>query len=400
MRIVEINMIHSGSTGKIMFGIAEVARQKGHEVWTFSPRYYQKGQEPMWADIKGHTYFGTVSENKLHLRLSQMTGFHGCFSWFGTKELIRKLDEIQPDIIHLHNLHNWCINLPMLFSYIKKHDIAVVWTLHDCWSFTGKCPYFTVAQCDRWKTGCFACPQVRQYPQSYVDQTRLMWKLKKRWFTGVKNLTIVTPSQWLAGVVKQSYLKEYPIKVINNGIDLNVFHPTGENQGGGKYTVLFVSFGWSVYKGLDVIQTLADSMKKQYQIIVVGTNEVVDRSLPEKIVKIHRTQDQQELAAIYSAADVLVNPTREEVLGMVNIEALACGTPVVTFDTGGSPECIDNSCGIVVPKNDVSAMKKAIEVVCTEKPYSVKACVRRAEKFTQEEKYDEYVELYKTIKEE
>lgn len=234
MHIAEINMIHSGSTGKIMFGIAEVARQKGHEVWTFSPRYYQKGQETKWPEIKGHTYFGTVAENKLHLRLSQLTGLHGCFSWLGTKELIRKLDGIQPDIIHLHNLHNWTINLPMLFKYIKKHDIAVVWTLHDCWSFTGKCPHFTVAQCVRWKTGCFDCPQVRQYPQSFVDQTKLMWKLKKSWFTGVKNLTIVTPSQWLAGLVKESYLKEYPIKVINNGIDLSTFHPTGEKSTGGK----------------------------------------------------------------------------------------------------------------------------------------------------------------------
>lgn len=231
MRIAEINMTHNGSTGKIMLGIADVARKKGHQVWTFSPRYYQKGQDGIWPEIEGHTYFGTVSENKLHLRLSQVTGLHGFFSVVGTKQLLKKMDEIKPDVIHLHNLHNWTINLPLLFGYIKKHDIAVVWTLHDCWSFTGKCPYFTMVQCERWKTGCSKCPQVKVYPQSKVDQTKLMWHLKRKWFTGIKNMTIVTPSQWLAGLVKQSYLKDYPVQVINNGIDLNVFKPTLENMG-------------------------------------------------------------------------------------------------------------------------------------------------------------------------
>ncbi len=234
MRVVEVNMTHNGSTGKIMFGIADIARKKGHQVWTFSPRYYQKGQDGIWPEIDGHTYFGSVTENKLHLRLSQITGLHGFFSIMGTKQLLKKLDEIKPDVLHLHNLHNWTINLPLLFRYIKKHDIAVVWTLHDCWSFTGKCPHFTMVQCERWKTGCNRCPQVKEYPQSLVDQTKFMWKMKKRWFTGVKNMTIVTPSQWLAGLVKQSYLKDYPVQVINNGIDLNVFKPTQDNILGGK----------------------------------------------------------------------------------------------------------------------------------------------------------------------
>ena len=400
MRIVQINGGAKGSTGKIMMGIAEVARAQGHEVMCASPITTTNRDA---GEDCGYYRIGTFNSRRLNVALARITGFNGCFAWFETYKLLKKIDEFKPDIIHLHNLHDSYINLPMLFSYIKKHNVPTVWTLHDCWAFTGQCPHFTMVKCDKWKTGCHSCPQYKEYPASLYDNTKRMWQLKKKWFTGVKNMTIVTPSEWLANLVNESYLKEYPIKVINNGIDLNIFKPTpcDDVMGGGKlnaHIVLFVSFGWSVYKGLDVIVDLAKKLTSDYQIVVVGSDDRVDKLLPNNVISIHRTQDQRELAKIYSGATVFANPTREEMLGMVNIEALACGTPVVTFRTGGSPECIDDKSGIVVEKDNIDEMKEAIIQVCEQHKFTREDCVKRAQKFEGIKKYGEYIELYENIR--
>lgn len=396
MRIVQINGGAKGSTGKIMMGIAEVARAQGHEVLCASP--ITSTNRDAGADC-GYYRIGTYNSRRMNVALARITGYNGCFAWIETHKLLKEIDKFHPDIIHLHNLHDSYINLPMLFSYIKKHDIPVVWTLHDCWSFTGQCPHFTMVKCDEWKTGCHDCPQYKEYPSSLYDNTKMMWRLKKKWFTGVKNMTIVTPSKWLAGLVKESYLRDYPVQVINNGIDLNVFKPAEGGGGNDKYIVLFVSFGWNVYKGIDVIQKLSELLNDSYQLVVVGTDDFVDAMLPMRVKKIHRIQNQAELARLYSRADVLANPTREEILGMVNIEANACGTPVVTFNTGGSPECIGEQGGIVVEKDNVNEMCKAIISVCETKCFSKKMCVKQAAKFEQEKKYAEYIGLYNRIKE-
>lgn len=226
-----------------------------------------------------------------------------------------------------------------------------------------------------------------------------MWKLKKKWFTGVENMTIVTPSQWLADLVKQSYLKDYPVRVINNGIDLNIFKPAANEKitWGGKNIVLFAAFGWGVRKGLDVVIDLAGKLSDNYQVVAVGTDDNVDKVLPRNVISIHRTQNQQELAELYTAADVFANPTREEVLGMVNVEALACGTPVVTFKSGGSPECIDDTCGIVVETDDNDGMLDAIIQICESHPFDKAACIRRAQKFDGAKKYEEYLRLYERL---
>jgi len=396
MRIVQINGGAKGSTGKIMMGIAEVARAQGHEVLCASP--ITSTNRDAGADC-GYYRIGTYNSRRMNVALARITGYNGCFAWIETHKLLKEIDKFHPDIIHLHNLHDSYINLPMLFSYIKKHDIPVVWTLHDCWSFTGQCPYFTMVKCDEWKTGCHDCPQYKEYPSSLYDNTKMMWRLKKKWFTGVKNMTIVTPSKWLAGLVKESYLRDYPVQVINNGIDLNVFKPAEWGGGNDKYIVLFVSFGWNVYKGIDVIQKLSELLNDSYQLVVVGTDDFADAMLPMRVKKIHRIQNQAELARLYSRADVLANPTREEILGMVNIEANACGTPVVTFNTGGSPECIGEQGGIVVEEDNVNEMCKAIISVCETKCFSKKMCVKQAAKFEQEKKYAEYIGLYNRIKE-
>ena len=321
MRIVQINGGAKGSTGKIMIGIAEVARAQGHEVMCASPITTTNRDA---GEDCGYYRIGTFNSRRLNVALARITGFNGCFAWFETYKLLKKIDEFKPDIIHLHNLHDSYINLPMLFSYIKKHNVPTVWTLHDCWAFTGQCPYFTIAKCDKWKAGCHNCPQYKEYPASLYDNTKKMWQHKKKWFTGVKNMTIVTPSRWLARLAQESYLKKYSIQVINNGIDLNVFKPTQSNFReryeipAEKHIILGVSFAWGYRKGLDCFVEMAEKLGEQYQIVLVGTDDEIDKKLPHNIISIHRTQNQKELAEVYSAADVFVMPTREENYPMIS----------------------------------------------------------------------------------
>lgn len=404
MRIVQINGGAKGSTGKIMMGIAEVARAQGHEVMCASPITTTNRDA---GEDCGYYRIGTFNSRRVNVALARITGFNGCFAWFETYKLLKKIDEFKPDIIHLHNLHDSYINLPMLFSYIKKHNVPTVWTLHDCWAFTGQCPHFTIVKCDKWKVGCHNCPQYKEYPASLYDNTKKMWQLKKKWFTGVKNMTIVTPSEWLAGLARESCLKQYPIEVINNGIDLNVFKPTHSNFRkqygipGDKYIVLGVSFAWGYRKGLDCFVEMAEKLGEQYQIVLVGTDDEIDKNLPHNIISIHRTQNQKELAEIYSAADVFVMPTREENYPTVNMEAIACGTPVVTFDTGGSPEMLDDKTGIVVEANDIEATKKAIKDICEKKRCNDEEyIVAYSKNFDMKKRFAEYIELYANVLEE
>ena len=399
MRIAMINMLHVGSTGKIMLGIASVARQHGHIVQTFSPRYYQRGRKAAFPKIEGHKYFGCIFENKLHHYIAKVSGLHGFFSWFGTINLLKLLDEFQPDIIHLHNIHNKTICVPMLFAYIKRKGIRIVWTLHDCWSFTGQCAYFTIAKCDKWKIQCDHCQQIRTYPDALVDMTKLIWKLKKKWFTGIEDMTLVTPSQWLADLTSQSFIRGYPILTINNGIDLNIFFPREGNlrekyKLSDKNILLGVAFGWGIRKGLDVFIELAKRLDDIYQIVLVGTNERIDAELPKNIISIHRTDNPQQLAEIYSAADLFVNPTREENFPTVNMEAIACGTPVLTFRTGGSPEILTPSTGMVVDCDDIDAMEKEIRRICETKPFHKEECIKAAQRFDMQSRFEEYVQLY------
>lgn len=400
MRIVQINGGAKGSTGKIMMGIADVARAQGHEVMCASPITTTNRDA---GEDCGYYRIGTFNSRRVNVALARITGFNGCFAWFETYKLLKKIDEFKPDIIHLHNLHDSYINLPMLFSYIKKHNVPTVWTLHDCWSFTGQCPYFTIAKCDRWKAGCHNCPQYKEYPASLYDNTKKMWQLKKKWFTGVKNMTIVTPSEWLAGLAKESYLKEYPIQVINNGIDLDVFKPTHSNFReqygipGDKYIVLGVSFAWGYRKGLDCFAEMAEKLGDKYQIVLVGTDGEIDKNLPKNIISIHRTQNQKELAEIYSTADVFAMPTREENYPTVNMEAIACGTPVVTFDTGGSPEMLNEKVGRVVPVDDVNKMMSEIRKICENMRLSSEAFRSKAKEYIMEDRFLEYIDLYKSM---
>ena len=396
--VLSINLGNFGSTGGIARGINAVASKKGFCAYLAYPWDPNNGPQE-----KNDIIIGSKFGRRASIALGRFTGFNDCFSVFATLKFLRRIDTIKPDIIHLHNLHNCYINLPILFNYIKKKKIPVIWTLHDCWAFTGKCPYFSLVACDKWKTGCFDCPYPRdQYPQTRIDNAKKMWMLKKKWFTGVKRMTIVTPSIWLADLVKESFLKKNPIKVINNGINLAVFRPIpssfrkthGINDD--QLMLLGVSFGWSYRKGLDVFIELAKCLPKQYRIVLVGTDSKVDKELPSNVISIHKTNNQKELAEMYTAANVFFNPTREDNYPTVNMESLACGTPVVTFNTGGSPEIVDEKTGIVVSGNsmdeNISAIKKACSGV-----FLKEDCLNRAENFDNNKKFNAYIDLYREV---
>lgn len=384
----------NGSTGRIVNGIKNVCDLNGVECLV-SYAYDTTGRDDTLV-------VSSWLDNHIHNRIARITMLEGFFSRIHTLRWLRKVKQYNPDIIHLHNIHGNYINIPLLFNYIKKNDIKVVWTFHDCWPFTGYCKYFTICECEKWKSHCGQCPQHKKDPVNIFDLSAYVYSRKKEWFSGIRNMVIVTPSKWLAGLVRQSFLSAYPVRVINNGIDLSVFAPTiskfKNNKGiADKYMVLGVAFDWGERKGLDVFIELSQKLPVKYQIVLVGTNDVIDNKLPNNIISIHRTNNQKELAEIYSAADVFVNPTREENYPTVNREATSCGCPVITFDTGGSPELIDSTCGIVVPKDNVERLMEAIQYVCENKPFSIDACVKSAQGFDANDKYLEYIDLYKMI---
>jgi glycosyltransferase involved in cell wall biosynthesis len=392
MRILEINTVNFGSTGHIMLRIADLARSEGHEAVCC---FYARRNKPADANT---IYIGNKITHNLHKKFSKYTGYNGRLSVISTWNFLRKVKKFNPDIIHLHNLHDRFINVPMLFKFIKKNNIKVIWTLHDCWSFTGQCVHFTIAGCDKWKTGCHDCPQIHVYPASNVDRTKKMWELKKKWFTGVNDMTIVTPSVWLSELVKESYLKDYPVKVINNGIDLGVFKPTesdfrAKNGLDGKFIILGAASIWEQRKGIDVFIELAKRLDDRFKIVLVGTNDEDDKILPDNILSIHRTSDQKELAEIYTAADLFFNPTREENYPTVNMESIACGTPVMTFKTGGSPEIIDDKTGVVVD-DDIDAVEQKIISIYETGPFDPEDLAQRAKSFSADDKFAQYLRLF------
>lgn len=398
MKIVQINVTCGiGSTGKICEALSEKMTQNGIENAVF----YSSRQ----SDLSKAKKYMTDNDVKFQSLKSHVFGKYGFYSSKATSSLIKELKKFKPDIIHLHNLHGHNCNLKELFLFFQEAKTKVLWTFHDCWAFTAYCPYFTIVGCDKWRTACKKCPQRKKFSW-FFDKSKYLFENKKEFFTSL-DLTIVTPSEWLAKLVKQSFLKDYPVKIINNGIDLNVFRPREsdfrkkyeipEN----KYLLLGVAFDWGVRKGLDIfIELFRRLPQERFQIVLVGTNKNIDKCLPNGIVSIYRTQNQTELAEIYTASDVFVNPTREDNFPTVNMEAIACGTPVITFDTGGSPECIDETCGAVVSCDDVDALEKEIIRVCEQKLYSAEDCIKRAKNFDQNEKYQEYLSLYKSFQKE
>lgn len=390
--LLQINVCcNRGSTGKIAEQIGETAISKGWKSYIAYARDYSPSKS---NTIK----IGSRVSIIWHGLMTRLFDCHGLCSRIATRRLIKKLEEIKPDVVHLHNIHGYFINYPILFDYLKRSNVKVVWTLHDCWTFTGHCSHFSYLSCDRWKNGCYKCPQKNHYPKSmFLDRSKSNYELKKRCFTGIKDMTIVTPSQWLADLVKESFLKDYPVKVINNGIDISVFNPTPSDfkerySIEGKAVILSVASVWGNMKGYDDYMRLAKMLDSDYQIVLVGVTPEQKLDLAKVgILGIERTNSSTELAEIYSASDVFVNLTYQDTYPTVNLEARACGLPVITYKTGGSPESAGSD-AIVVNQGDLQGVVAALSHIrANNRNYRQTTNI---ENFSSKKKFEEYVELY------
>lgn len=393
MRILQINSVCGvGSTGRIATDLYKVLEEQGHECCIA----YGRGTAPDGIKtIKIGTEFDS-NMHALYTRISDKTGFA---STKATKKFIKQVAEYKPDIIQIHNIHGYYINIEILFNYLKQADIPVIWTLHDCWSFTGHCAYFTMAGCDLWHTGCHSCPQRLAYPSSrLMDSSRWNYRRKKELFTSVKNMSLITPSEWLAGLVKQSFLKKYPIKVINNGIDLDIFKPIKSdfiehNNLTGKFIILGVANAWDTRKGLSTFVELSKMLDEGYRIVLVGISDKQKQELPQNILAITKTDNITELAEIYTAADVFLNPSVEETMGLVTVEALACGTSAIVYNATAVPEMVDETCGIVVEEGNVNGLVAAIFAL-KDNNFDSDNCIKRAKLYEKNRKYNEYLLQY------
>lgn len=396
MKVLQINSVCGiGSTGRIAVDLSRVMDKKGIE----NLIAYGTGKSSYINSIN----IGNVLNTRLHQLGTRILGRHGFYSKLATKRLIRLIEEFNPDIIHLHNLHGHYINIKILFDYLNKSNKPIIWTLHDCWPFTGHCAYFDLAKCEKWIYGCEKCDQKREYPDTwFFDRSKKNWTDKKNIFCLNKNLTIVTPSIWLSDLVKLSFLKKYNVKVINNGIDLNIFKPTNntikdEYLIKDKFVILGICFSLNDRKGGKYLIELANRLGDDTHILILGLD--TKEKLPSNVTIIPKTNNAKRLAEIYSAADVFINPTLEDNFPTVNLESLACGTPIITFKTGGSPEAIDESTGMVVEKYSVDGLYKSVNRIKENKKiYYTENCIDRAKLlYDKEKKYEEYIKLYKRV---
>ena len=367
MRVLFINAVYGiTSTGKITAELSEEYEREGHEVKaaygrsSYVPEKYRKNA----------VRIGSSFDVYLHAFMTRLTDRHGFYSSHATKRFLKWADEYDPDILWLHNIHGYYINIELLFRWIKSRpSMKKFWTLHDCWSFTGHCAYFTMIGCDKWQVHCERCPQRNSYPSSITDNSYSNFEDKRRLFTGINGMTIITPSEWLAGLVKQSYLREYPVEVRYNRIDRNIFRPAfGDFRErfnlADRKIILGVSSVWEKRKGLDDFVRLSEILDaEKYAVVIVGVNEAQMKALPKNIISIQRTNNQRELAEIYTASDVFFNPSYEDNYPTVNLEAEACGTPVITYDAGGCPETIHDERSHIVRCGDIESVKRIIEAI-------------------------------------
>lgn len=365
MRALIINCVCGiRSTGRICTGLADKLLQEGYEVKIAYGRVDEVPAKYESMAIK----IGNSFDLNMHAIQTRLFDTHGFCSKRATKKFLRWVEEYKPDLLWLHNIHGYYINVEMLFEWIKKHpEMQVKWTLHDCWAFTGHCSYFTMVKCEQWKNHCSYCSQLRRYPACYgISSVHKNFERKRKAFTGVKNMTLITPSKWLSDLVKASFLKEYPVEVHYNTIDTNIFKPTPsdfrERYGlQDKIIVLGVASVWEKRKGLFDFYKLAKMLGDRHIIVLVGLNEKQIKDLPQNIIGIQRTNNPQELAAIYTAADVFVNPTYEDNYPTVNLEAEACGTKVLTYDAGGSKETIKRNDSIAIAIGNIKRLASLIK---------------------------------------
>ena len=400
-RVLIINSVAMyGSTGKIASQIGELAKANG---WECFLAYRKKDSQPSpLINIP----LGGKLDFYFHAFASTFFDSHGLASITNTFKLIKQIRDINPSIIHLHNIHGYFLNYRILFTYLQKIKVPIIWTLHDCWIFTGHCAYFDSIDCDKWKDKCTSCLLKKDYPKSlFIDQSKRNFLLKKKMFTGLDNVTLVPVSHWLESLTKQSFLKMHSIQTIHNGIDLNTFKPTESSlkelyKLSDASIVLGVSSkGFGGRKGLSDFIYLANNLPANYKLIMIGVHPNEIKVIPSNVITIERTNSQRELACFYSIADVFINPTYSDNFPTTNIEALACGTPVITYNTGGSPESLTEEVGIVVERGNRAELLSAIMKLCDkdleQKGITREKCRTRAVSlFDKNDRFNDYLQLY------
>lgn len=403
-KLLQINPVlrMNTSTGRIMQEIGDLAMEAGWESYVA----YSKGRDGVRKSTSRTVPVGDQFSVAVHGLQTRLFDRHGLASGCATRDFIKKIEEIDPDIIHIHNIHGYFLNYRILFDYLSEAGKPVVWTVHDCWLYTGHCYYYTAAGCDRWKAGCHNCPQKRQFPSSLLfDRSARNFRDKRKAFCSMPKdlMTIVPVSEWMRGEMSESFLKDYRFKVIHNGIDTGIFSPSDadaavrEKYGiGNRRIILGLASIWCSEKGWDDFIELSRLLSDDEVIVMVGVKPEQARVLPQGIIPIARTENVRQLAELYSAAEVFVNPTWQDNYPTVNLESISCGTPVITYNTGGSVESVTPATGVIVPQGDIKALRQAISLIeANGKAHYKTPCREYAiAHFRKEDRYADYLRLY------
>lgn len=391
-RLVQINVTANwGSTGRIAEGIGEAAIECGWESYIAYGRYMQSSHSKL---IK----VGGRIDQVYHLLATRLLDRHGLASRNASRCLVAELERINPDIVHLHNIHGYYLDYTVLFDYLARSDVRVVWTLHDCWAFTGHCAYFDLLGCNKWKAQCGHCKLKNEYPKSwFVDRSCANLANKRNFFNSVNRMTLVPVSGWLEGLVKESILGSHDTLRIWNGIDIDQFYP-GVGKSPCTY-VLGVASVWDRRKGLDDFLALRKALPSNICIVLVGLTKKQISALPEGITGLQRTNSIEQLRELYASALAFVNPTWEDTFPTTNLEALACGTPVVTYRTGGSVEAVTLETGFIIEQGNIDGLYRAIMQIVTigRDTFTHKCRQRAVENFDKQKRFQEYIQLYNEL---
>jgi len=366
-----------------------------------------------WGRVDGKSAsikikIGNKASVLFHGFLTRLFDLHGYGSYFATKRLVVQIKNIKPDIIHLHDVHGYYINLKVLFNYLKESGVPVVWTHHDCWAFTGHCAFYSTVNCNKWQTECHDCPLSRDYPGSFfMDNSRKNYRMKKKLFTSLNKIYNIGVSEWISKELKKSFLNKYPIQTICNGIDTDVFKPRQECEieirekyGLGNGTVLIgVATAWGERKGLSDYYKLREKLGCEYIIVLVGVPESIKKTLPKGMIGIQRTDSVDELCKLYSASSIVLNLASAESFGKTTPEGLSCGVPSIVYNCTASPYLIDDKTGIIVEKGDISALVDAIKTIMSwnREDTIVKCRERACELYSIKNNWPKYIDLYKQI---
>ncbi len=396
--LLQINPVANvGSTGKDAEGIGKAAIEMGWESWIA----YGKKCRPSASHL---IKIGSGFDFKLHALCARVTDGVGLYSKSATKKFLNRIDDIKPDLVILHNIHGYYVNYPMLFDYLKRNHIPVIYSLHDCWAFTGHCCYFTTVNCDRWKTGCYSCPQLNTYPKSwFIDQSKRNYELKRQLFCSLPQMIVVGVSDWLCNLTKESFLSKYPVIRIYNGVNTEIFKNRNEkkNLWPGKKVIMGCASRWGERKGVNDYIKLSKLLPDDYLILMIGRfdDNELKNSLPANIISIDRTDNPEELAEYYSRADVTMCLSYMETMGLTPVESMACGTPVVVYGATALPELVTPSTGLVAEFGNEHAILDAIKTILSHpKDFYSDNCRKRAvECFDEITQFKQYIELFSKL---